>query len=259
METLRKLIFIVSLLVIVLMIGAFGYSFIEGWSFADAIYMTVITVATVGFREVAPLSPGGKFFTIIIILVGVGVLGFTLSNFTAFLVSGQIYKILRAGKMQKRLSRLKNHFIVCGSGRMGSEAARELIAENKDMVVVEWNEEICEKYEDEGIPVIRGDATNDDVLRHANVEQAKGLLAALPNDVDNVYVSLSARGLNPSLFIIARGTDDGSQSKLLKAGANRVIPPYQIGGRRMASILVRPEIVDFLSIFISNDRLMIVP
>jgi voltage-gated potassium channel len=255
METLRKLIFIISLLVIVLMMGAFGYSLIEGWSFADAIYMTVITVATVGFREVAPLSPAGKFFTIIIILVGVGVLGFTLSNFTAFLVSGQIYKILRAGKMQKRLSRLKNHFIVCGSGRMGSEAVRELIAEDKDMVVVEWNEEICEKYEDEGIPVIQGDATDDDVLRHANVEHAKGLLAALPNDVDNVYVSLSARGLNPSLFIIARGTDDGSQSKLLKAGADRVILPYQIGGRRMASVLVRPEIVDFLDVMIGNDEL----
>lgn len=255
MTTLRRLLYLITLLGAVLILGAAGYSITEGWPFIDSLYMTVITVATVGFKEVRPLSDLGKYYTIIVILVGVGVLGFTLSNFTAFLVSGQIQQLLRAGRMQKKLSRLKNHFIVCGSGRMGYESVRELIAEKKEFVVVEWDADVVVKLEGEGIPVIKGDATDDGVLMRAGVERARGLLAALPNDADNVYVVLSARGLNPSMFIIARGTDEASENKLLKAGANRVILPYQIGGRRMASILVRPEIVDFLDVMTGKDEL----
>lgn len=255
MATLKKLLTIISLLIAVLLLGATGYSLIEGWAFSESLYMTVITVATVGFQEVHLLSETGKYYTIVVILVGVGVVGFTLSNFTAFMVSGQIRQLLRAGKMQKRISKLKGHFIVCGSGRMGYEAVRELVAERKDLVVIESNAEMVQKLEDEDVPVIQGDATDDDVLRRAGVKHAKGLLAALPNDADNVYVSLSARGLNSSLFTIARGTDETSEKKLLKAGADRVILPYQIGGRRMASFLVRPGIVDFLDIMMGKDEL----
>ncbi|TKJ41891.1 potassium channel protein [candidate division LCP-89 bacterium B3_LCP] len=255
MAILKKLLFFTALLLTVLLSGATGYSLIEGWSFADSVYMTVITVATVGFKEVAPLSQTGKLYTIFIILVGVGLVGFSLSNFTAFLVSGQIQEIFRVGKMQKRLSKLKKHYIVCGSGRMGSEAVKELIAEDRDIVIIESDEAVYQKHQSDGVPSIQGNATDDEVLIQAGVERAKGLLTALPTDMGNVYVSLSARGLNPDLFIIARGTDEASESKLLKAGADRVILPYQIGGRRMASILVRPEIVDFLDVMTGKDEL----
>jgi len=249
-----KFLFPLALLFTVLILGAAGYSLIEGWLFSDSLYMMVITVATVGFKEVHELSPAGKIYTIFVILVGVGVVGFTLSNFTAVLVSGRIGELLRAGKMQKRIAKLKDHYIVCGAGKMGYEAVLELVREGKDLVVIDTNPEKVGKLESEGVAVIHGDATRDDVLRQAGVEHAKGLLAILPEDAANVFVSLSARGMNPSLFIIARGTDESSQNKLLKAGANRVVLPYHIGGRRMAYILVRPEIVDFLDVMMGKDE-----
>ncbi len=255
MENTRRLFLLLGVLAAVLLLGTFGYMAIEGWSFWDSLYMVVITVATVGFREVGSLSNAGRIYTIAIILVGVGLMGVTLSNFTALLVGGRIRQILRAGKMQKRILKMKNHYIVCGAGRMGYEAIKELVGEKRSLVVIENDVDIVQKLDDEGVPVIKGDATEDEVLRSAGVEKAKGLLAALPQDADNVYVSLTARGLNPSLFIIARGTDELSEKKLLKAGADRVILPYQIGGRRMASILVRPEIVDFLELVMGKDEL----
>lgn len=255
MATSRKLMLLVLMLFGVLFLGAVGYTLIEGWSFLDSLYMMVITVATVGFEEVGGLSDLGRIYTIIIIMVGVSVMGFTLSNFTAFLVGGRIRQVLRAGKMQKRIAKLKHHYIVCGAGRMGYEALKQLISEKRDVVVVERDPDMAQKLEDESVPVIRGDATDDEVLRAAGLERARGLLAALPQDADNVYVSLTARGLNNAIFIIARGTDDVAEKKLLKAGADRVILPYQIGGRRMASILVRPEIVDFLELVMGKDEL----
>lgn len=255
MITPAKFLLPLALLFIVLLLGSAGYSLIEGWSLADSFYMTVITIATVGFTEVHELSPSGRIYTIFVILIGVGVVGFTLSNFTAFLVSGQIRELLRAGKMQKRIAKLKDHYIVCGAGRMGSEAVRELVHERKELVVVDRDLEKIRQFEAEGVPVIHGDATHDDVLIRAGVEQARGLLATLPDDAANVFVTLSARGMNPHLFIIARGADESSQSKLPKAGANRVVLPYHIAGTRMASMLVRPEIVDFFDVVMGKDEL----
>ncbi len=255
MAKLRTIVLLLMMLATVVLLGATGYMIIEDWAFIDGLYMTVITIATVGFREVSALSPAGRVYTILVILVGVGVMGFTLSNFTAFLVSGKIREFLRAGKMQKKISKLKRHYIVCGAGRMGYEAIRELLLEKQDIVIIERDPEIIQKLEDEGVPTIRGDATDDETLRVAGVEHAKGLLAALPNDADNVYVSLSAKEMNPKLFIIARGADNHSEDKLIKAGADRVILPYQIGGRRMAAVLCRPEIVDFLDVMMGKDEL----
>jgi len=166
-----------------------------------------------------------------------------------------VRKLLRAGKMHKRISKLKKHYIVCGSGRMGYEAVRELQNENIGLVVIENDPDIVQKLEDEGIAIVRGDATDDKVLKEAGVEHAKGLLAVLPNDAHNVYVSLSARGINPNLFIIARGTDDVAEDKLLKAGADRVISPYQIGGRSLANAAMRPHVLDFIDLVTSKKDL----
>ncbi|MFH1862511.1 MAG: potassium channel protein [bacterium] len=255
MGTVRNLLLLCLLLVAFLILGAIGYSIIEDWTFLDSLYMTVITVATVGFREVGDLSPTGKYYTIGVILFGVGLVGITLSNFTAFLVSGKIRSLLRAGKMQRKISNLKNHFIICGCGRMGSVAVKELIAEGKEVIIVDKELERLEKFEVESVPILVGDVTDDDTLRQAGVERAKGLLAALPHDADNVFITLSARGINPALFIIARGEEDTSEPKLIRAGANRVVLPYQIGGRRMAIVLVKPEIVDFLDVITGKDEL----
>jgi voltage-gated potassium channel len=157
--------------------------------------------------------------------------------------------------MQKRIAKLKDHYIVCGAGRMGYEAVLELVHERKGLVVVDRDIEKIRQLEAENVPVIQGDATHDEILLRAGVEHARGLLATLPEDAANVFVSLSARVLNPNLFIIARGTDESSQSKLLKAGANRVVLPYHVGGKRMASMLVRPEIVDFFDVVMGKDEL----
>ena len=172
MITPAKFLLPLALLFTVLLLGAAGYSLIEGWSLADSFYMTVITIATVGFTEVHELSPSGRIYTIIVILVGVGVVGFTLSNFTAFLVSGQIRELLRAGKMQKRIAKLKDHYIVCGAGRMGYEAVLELVHERKDLVVVDSNLEKIRQLEAVNVPVIQGDATHDEILLRAGVEHA---------------------------------------------------------------------------------------
>lgn len=251
----RTPFYLIALLLGIIVLGSAGYSLIEGWSFGESLYMTVITIATVGFHEVRELSPAGRYYTIGVILIGVGVVGFTLSDFTAFLVSGKIRELLRLGKMQKRIAHMKNHYIVCGAGKMGYEAIQQLRLEKQDPVVIERDPEKALRLETEGVATLRGDATRDEVLQQAGVEQARGLLAALPDDADNVYVTLSARGLNPQLFIIARGADEASQNKLLKAGANRVVLPYHIGGRRMACMLTRPEIVDFLDVMMGKDEL----
>ncbi|MCX6641618.1 MAG: potassium channel protein [bacterium] len=255
MGTSRKFVQLFAVLILFVLLSTTGYIMIEGWSFLDSLYMTIMTVATVGYGEVHPLSETGKYYTILVILVGVGVAGFTLSNLTAFFVSGHVRNLLKAGKMQQRIAKLKDHYIVCGCGKMGYEAVRELKAEGKELVAIDLDSAKTQRLEREGTLYILGDSTQDEILKQAGVERARGLLATLPTDADNVYVSLSARGLNSSLFVIARGSDENSESKLLKAGANRVILPYHIGGRRMASILVKPEIVDFLDVMMGKDQL----
>jgi voltage-gated potassium channel len=244
----------ILLLILFVILASVGYAIFEGWSFIDSIFMTITTVATVGYGEVHPLSEFGEYYTILVIIIGATLVALTLSNLTAYIVSGHLRTFLKAGKMQQRIAKMKEHYIVCGCGRMGYEAVRELIAENKELVVIDSDQSRIQMLEKEGIPYILGDSTLDEVLKMAYVERARGLLAALPTDADNVYISLSARGLNPSLLIIARGTDEHSEQKLLKAGANRVILPYHIGGKRMASILIRPEIVDFLDVMMGKDQ-----
>jgi voltage-gated potassium channel len=228
--------------------GVAGYMFLEGWNFEDASYMTVITVATVGFGETHPLSPVGRWFTIALILGGMGTMLYAVSSLTAFIVEGELAQLLRRGKMDKAIARLEGHFVICGAGRVGSVILKELRAGGHKTVVVDRSLERLEETfgPDHGLLTVEGDATHDAVLERAGIRRARGLLAALAEDRDNLFVVLSARSMNPALRIVARADEESTRDKLFKAGADAVVFPHTIGGLRMASEMLRPAVVTFL-------------
>lgn len=243
---LKRLKTSLILLVLFICIGISGYIIIEKWNFLDAIYMTIITIASVGYMEVKPLSDAGRVFTIFLIIFGVGVLLFCISTFTAFLVEGELSDILRRRKMEKQITKLKDHYIVCGAGRIGYHIIEELKKTKRQFVVVDTNEETCKKLSEQGILYIKGDATNTSILKSANAVNAKGIFCALPSDAENLLLILTAKGVNPSIKIVAKADEYESEEKMKKAGADSVVLPEFIGGLRMASEMVRPETVKFL-------------
>jgi voltage-gated potassium channel len=230
----------------VLLLGTLGYILIERWNFLDSLYMTVITIATVGFKEVRPLSYQGIIFTILLIMIGMGILLFSMSTFTAFLVEGDLNVMLRRRKMVKRISELTGHYIVCGAGKIGMHIIDELHKTGRDFVAIEKNEKVCSALADKGILYIQGDATHISVLKAANIEHAKGVFCSLHNDAENLLLILTAKGSNPKLRIIVKAEEDESEDKMRKAGADGVVLPLFIGGLRMASEMVRPKAVTFL-------------
>ncbi|HHN65300.1 MAG TPA: potassium channel protein [Nitrospirae bacterium] len=240
----KRAIFSILLVVAVLLTGTIGYVVIEGWSLFDALYMTVITLATIGYQEVRPLSYMGRAFTIILVFFGVGVVAYVINNGIKIILEGEIQKTFGRMKLEKKLKTMKNHFIVCGYGRMGQIICRELKAHKVPCVVIE--KEPVPLDADEDIPFIFGDATKDELLKKAGIERARGLISVLSTDAQNLYVVLSARELNPNLLIVARAGEEGSEQKLLRAGADRVVSPYQIGGLRIAHTVLKPAVVDFL-------------
>jgi voltage-gated potassium channel len=240
----RRLILSAALIVLIISFGTAGYMSIEGWSFLDSVYMTIITLTTVGFKEIHELSPGGKVFTIILIIGGVGTVLYSLGTGAKLVLEGELQEIYGRKRLEKRLKELKDHFIVCGYGRMGKIISRELKGEDVSFVVIEKNPDQLEEKED--ILVIDGDATRDEVLRKVGIEKAKCLISVLPTDAENLFVVLSARGLNPNLLIVARAGEEGSERKLLRAGADRVVSPYHIGGLRIAHSVLKPAVVDFI-------------
>ncbi len=246
----------VSLLVLSLLvtIGTVGYMTIEGWRLLDALYMTVITLGTVGFKEVADLSDAGKIFTIFLIIIGVSVLGYIVGSLAQIMFEGQFQRIIGRKKVENRIKSLKNHYIICGYGRIGSLICKEFAANPLPFVVVEKSPEIVERLSDLYL-VIQGDATADETLLHAGIREAKGLITAVTSDTENVYITLTARGLNPDLYILARSGEEGSELKLQRAGANKVISPYTIGGNRMAQAILRPNVVDFIEIATGRGHL----
>ena len=221
-----------------------GYCVIEGWTIFDSLYMTVITLATIGYQEVRPLSYTGRAFTIVLIFFGVGVVAYAINNGIRAVFEGEFQKALGRRKLEKKLKNLKNHFIVCGYGRMGQIICRELKAHNVPFVVIE--KELQEIDADEETPFLYGDATKDELLKKAGIERARGLISVLSTDAQNLFVVLSARELNPNLLIVARAGEEGSEQKLLRAGADRVVSPYHIGGLRIAHTVLKPAVVDFL-------------
>jgi voltage-gated potassium channel len=240
----KRALFSIVLVVSVLLTGTIGYSIIERWPFFDALYMTVITLATIGYQEVRPLSYMGRAFTIVLVFFGVGVVAYVINNGIKIILEGEIQKAFGRMRLEKKLRNMKNHFIVCGYGRMGHIICRELKAHKVPCVVIEKEHVVLDA--DEEIPFIFGDATKDELLKEAGIERARGLISVLSTDAQNLYVVLSARELNPDLLIVARAGEEGSEQKLLRAGADRVVSPYHIGGLRIAHSVLKPAVVDFL-------------
>ena len=226
--------------------GVVGFKILSGYSWINALYMTVITMTTVGFSEVQPLDDASKIFTIILILTSVVIVGYAISVITEYILSKNNYEDLKIKKMQKEIESLNNHIIICGYGRNGSQAARKLKAYKKQFVVVERNKELLQKLDEENILYVNGNANEDDVLKEAGIEKASTLISALPNDADNVFVVLSARQINSKLTIISRASQETSYEKLKFAGADNVILPDRIGGDHMASLVVIPDLIEFI-------------
>lgn len=236
------------MLLSVLVGGTLGYTLIEGWSILDSLYMTVITVGTVGYGEVHALSEAGEWFTIGMVFAGVGGIAYSIATLAEFMVEGHLMELLEGRRMAKRISELVDHYVVVGMGRVGSVVCTTLAEQQVPFVVVDRCEECVESAEEHGWLYLQGDATSEEVLEAAGVRRAKGLVTALDTDADNLFVALSARGMNADLYIVARSTSLASESKILRSGADRVITPNVIGGRRMATSLLNPRVADFLDI-----------
>lgn len=255
MHTARNLKIAIFAVCAVGSIGTLGYMLIEGWSVLDSIYMAVVTLATVGFREVHPLSTAGMIFTIFLMIFGIGIIAYSIGIFAQFMVEGHLQKVLGRRQVEKKIAKLSGHYIICGFGRIGSIVCRELSERPVPFVVIEQNGEFCDKIAAEGFLYIQGNATEDDILLAAGIERARGLITAVTSDTENVYITLTARGLSPDLFILSRAGDEGSEKKLTRAGASKVISPYNIGGSRMAQAILRPSVMDFIEIATAGQNL----
>tara|TARA_R110002012_G_scaffold309643_2_gene516810 strand:+ start:806 stop:1828 length:1023 start_codon:yes stop_codon:yes gene_type:complete len=234
------------LLFLLLSFGVSGFVLLADYSIVNAVYMTVITITTVGFGEVAPLNDEAKLFTVILILTSVVVVGYALSVITEYILSKNNLEELKQKKMQKTIDNFSDHIIICGYGRNGKQAATKLLAHNKPFVIVEKSNEIIQKFESLEVPFVLGNANEDDVLIKAGIRRAKTLITALPDDADNLFVVLSARQINADLQIISRASQETSYNKLKLAGANNVILPDRIGGDHMASLVVVPDLIEFI-------------
>ncbi|WP_452598177.1 potassium channel family protein [Pontimicrobium sp. MEBiC01747] len=232
--------------VALLLIGVIGFMALSGVSVIDALYMTVITITTVGFGEVAPLDANAKIFTIFLILTSVVVVGYALTIITEHIVNRNSLEELKQKKMKKKIDNLSNHIIICGYGRNGKQAAKKLLAHNRPFVIIEKDKDIIEKFQEEGVAFVYGNANEDDTLLEAGIDRASTLISALPNDADNLFVVLSARQINNEMQIISRASQETSYNKLKLAGANNVILPDRIGGDHMASLVVVPDLIEFI-------------
>ena len=234
------------LLVLVITIGVLGYMFLSGYSFVDALYMTVITVSTVGFGEIEPLNAQEKLFTIFLITISIISFGYTVSAFTEYIISGQLFQQLKLKKVQKKIEKLNGHTIICGFGRNGKQSMIKLQNYKQDFVIIEKADDVINTIDLDGYLNVQGDATTDEVLIRAGIERANNLITALPSDADNLFVVLSARQLNANCRIISRASNESSYDKLKIAGANNVIMPDKLGGDHMASLVVTPDVIEFV-------------
>jgi voltage-gated potassium channel len=253
MTKTRNLIFAAVMLFLVVTMGTSGYMILEKWNFLDSLYMTVITLTTVGFSEVNPVSDQGRILTMTILVSGLGVVGYLVGTLTQIVVEGQLLRIMGRKKLERQIEKLKNHIIICGYGRVGRIICEEIYrSKPTPLVVIDNDSTVTAKIEEDGHLYLLGDATEEQCLLKAGIQSAKGLATALDSEADNVYITLTAKGLKPNLFIIARAGRIGSEKKLVQAGANHVVSPHQIGGYRMAQALLRPNVTEFID-FATHD------
>ena len=230
---------------IAIILGTLGFRLIEGWSFVDSFYVTVQTLTTVGYGDLPPRSVAGRGFAVIVMLIGVGGVALAASTIVQSVVQSEMVSAFGERRQSKRMSKLHGHYIICGSGRVGSHLVRDLQQANTEFVIVENDGQRAAEFSQRGLHVLVGDATLEETLKSAGVERARGLAACLPNDADNVYVVLTSRDLNPSLHIVARAAEEQAEAKLMRAGANHVVAPTIIGGHRMAISLTKPAVGEF--------------
>lgn len=242
----KKVYTAVFLLVAVLVSGIIGFRLLSNYSWIDALYMTVITITTVGFGEVVPLDSEAKIFTIFLILISIVVVGYALSIITEYILSKNNVEELKQKKMQKLIDSFKNHIVICGYGRNGKQAARKLAAHKRSFVVIEKNKDVMVRLQADNVPYVIGNANEDEILLQAGIDRASCFISALPNDADNLFVVLSTRQINKNINIISRASNESSYDKLKFAGANNVILPDKIGGDHMASLVVVPGLMEFL-------------
>ena len=253
MDRTANLVIVVLLAVLLVGLGTGGYMVIEDWTILDSLYMTVITLSTIGYGEVNPVSQPGRIFTLFLIILGVGFFLYVIGNVVQFLVEGRIRLILGRHKLDKQISHLNNHYIVCGYGRMGRAFCRYLIQKGLKFVVVEKNEDRIPVMNTDHVLYVAGEATNEENLLTAGINRASNLIATLGSDADNVFLVLLAKGLNPELYVVARASQNASKKPLNTAGADVVVSPFDIGARRMAHAILRPNVIRFLEFAFADE------
>ena len=246
MRTLRNVKFLAAALLFVIALGTAGFHYIEGWPWFDGFYMVITTLTTIGYQEVHPLSHAGRVFNVFIILAGVSLAFLAIGSLTQALLEFELRSFFGRRRMEREIGRLTDHYILCGAGRVGRSVARELARRPASFVIIENNEAKAQKFASANWLMLIGDATQEQTLREARIERARGLVAATTTDATNLYIVLTARSLNPSLRILARASEDASEKHLLKAGADAVVSPYVFAGQRIAQSFLRPNVVSFL-------------
>lgn len=247
MNSLQHLTTSLILLSLTVVLGLIGYQIIEGWSFSDSFYMTIITLSTVGFGEIHNLSGDGRLFTAFLIFFAVVLMAYFTASMARILLEGELLSLLGRRKMETKIKQLENHYIICGFGRIGKLICEELHNAGKSFIVIENDvAEIQRNLEKSDILFIQDDATNDEALILAGIKKAKSIVTAVRSDAENVFITLTARELNPSIYILSRASDSSAERKLKIAGASKVVSPYTLGGKRMVSALLRPNVTDFL-------------
>ena len=248
MEEKKKFKFIIYAFILLIVIGVLGYMILLKVNFVDALYMTVITISTVGFGEVGTTSDQSEIFSIFMIFLGVGVVGYTFTTVVAMFVEGKLTELWKGSKMEKKISALSDHYIICGSGELAEVIIKKFIDENLNFVVITDKIKDLDDYSHHDILVIEGHSTEESILEHAGINKAKGLISTLDSEVDNIVTVLTARNLNKDIYIIANSLSKSGSEKLLKVGANKTLSAVEISGKRMASLMIKPNIISFLDV-----------
>lgn len=252
----KELRFALFCLLFLFLFGTIGYYFIEDWNLLDSVYMTVISLTTTGYGEVHPLSIKGKIFSVVLLILGASLFVYVITLLARALMEGQFRDLLEKKVMRDKINKLNNHYIICGFGRIGKTISDSLRASNISFVILEKNKDVFDEFKKKGYLYVEGDATQEEFLINAGIKRAKVLICVLHSDADNVYTTLTARSLNPGIFIIARASEKRAEKNLIQAGANQVVSPYEIGAKRMALAVLKPNVIEFLDLVTQKGDLL---